>query len=122
MPAPRAALFSATGSTRRGRRGGEVVTRRLGRPLLEWGAKNAIIVSPTADLNLATRAILFGAVGTAGQRCTTTRRIIVHDSIQKEVTRLLMEPYEQVCIRNPLDSTTLIGPLLHTKPVKHIQA
>jgi len=119
---PRAALISATGSTKMGRHVGEVVTRRLGRTLLELGGNNAIIVSPTADLNLATRAILFGAVGTAGQRCTTTRRIIVHDSIQKEVTRLLMEAYEQVRIGNPLETETLMGPLINTKAVDDMQA
>src|SRR5258706_6002677 len=105
-----------------GRQVGQVVTHRLGRTLLELGGNNAIIVSPTADLNLATRAILFGAVGTAGQRCTTTRRIIVHDSIQKEVTRLLMEAYEQVCIGNPFESETLMGPLINTKAVDDMQA
>src|SRR5882762_9512373 len=93
---PRVPLISATGSTRMGRHVGEMVTKRLGRTLLELGGNNAIIVTPSANLELATRAILFGAVGTAGQRCTTTRRIIVHESIQKEVTRRLVEAYRQV--------------------------
>src|SRR5436190_13942108 len=111
---PRLALISATGSTKMGRHVGEVVTRRLGRTLLELGGNNAIIVTPSADLELATRAILFGAVGTAGQRCTSTRRVIVHESIEKEVTRLLVEAYEQVRIGNPLDPETLMGPLINT--------
>src|SRR5882724_7124743 len=119
---PRAALISATGSTKMGRHVGEVVTRRLGRTLLELGGNNAIIVSPTADLDLAVRAILFGAVGTAGQRCTTTRRIIVHESVQKEVTRFLMEAYEQVRISNPLEAETLMGPLINPKAVDDMQA
>src|SRR6266404_9151295 len=119
---PRTALISATGSTKMGWHVGEVVTRRLGRTLLELGGNNAIIVSPTADLDLAIRAILFGAVGTAGQRCTTTRRIIVHDSFQKEVTRLLMAAYEQVRIGNPLEAETLMGPLINTKAVDDMQA
>jgi aldehyde dehydrogenase (NAD+) len=118
---PRAALISATGSTRMGRHVGEVVTRRLGRSLLELGGNNGIIVTPTADLKLAIRAIVFGAVGTAGQRCTTTRRIIVHESIEKEVTHLLMQAYEQVRIGNPLDSETLMGPLINTKAVEDMQ-
>src|SRR5882762_9412284 len=110
-------LISATGSTRMGRHVGEVVTRRLGRTLLELGGNNAIIVTPSANLELATRAILFGAVGTAGQRCTTTRRIIVHESIQKEVTRRLVEAYRQVHIGNPLEPATLMGPLINHRAV-----
>src|SRR6478672_2904993 len=89
-------LISATGSTRMGRHVGEVVTKRLGRTLLELGGNNAIVVAPSADLDLAVRGILFGAVGTAGQRCTTTRRIIVHESIRSEITRRLTEAYRQV--------------------------
>jgi aldehyde dehydrogenase (NAD+) len=114
-------LISATGSTRMGRHVGEVVTKRLGRTLLELGGNNAIIVAPSADLDLATRAILFGAVGTAGQRCTTTRRIIVHESVQKEVTRRLMEAYRQVPIGSPLKKTTLMGPLINTRAVEDMQ-
>ncbi len=86
---PRVALVSATGSTRMGRRVAEVVSQRLGRTLLELGGNNAIIVAPSADLKLALRAILFGAVGTAGQRCTTTRRLIVHESIYTKLMRRL---------------------------------
>jgi aldehyde dehydrogenase (NAD+) len=118
----RVALVSATGSTRMGRHVGEVVTKRLGRTLLELGGNNAIIVSASADLNLAIRAILFGAVGTAGQRCTTTRRVIVHESILKEVTHLLKQAYEQVRIGNPFDPETLMGPLINTKAVEDMQA
>jgi len=114
-------LISATGSTRMGRHVGEVVTKRLGRTLLELGGNNAIIVAPSADLDLATRAILFGAVGTAGQRCTTTRRIIVHESIKKEVTRRLMQAYRQVPIGSPLQKTTLMGPLINTRAVEDMQ-
>src|SRR6266481_6397075 len=102
---PRVALLSATGSTRMGRHVGEVVSRRLGRTLLELGGNNAIVVAPSADLDLATQGILFGAVGTAGQRCTTTRRIIVHESIREEVTRRLTDAYRQVPIGNPLEPT-----------------
>ena len=78
-----------------GRDVGQKVQRRLGRVLLELGGNNAIIVAPSANLDLATRAILFGAVGTAGQRCTTTRRLFVHESIEKELTRRLISAYRQ---------------------------
>src|ERR1035438_7145460 len=115
---PRIPLISATGSTKMGRHVGEVVTRRLGRTLLELGGNNAIIVAPTADLELAMRGILFGAVGTAGQRCTTTRRIIVHDSVRHELTRRLTEAYRRVPIGNPLQSGTLMGPLIDRKSTR----
>jgi aldehyde dehydrogenase (NAD+) len=114
-------LISATGSTRMGRHVGEVVSKRLGRALLELGGNNAIIVAPSADLNLATDAILFGAVGTAGQRCTTTRRIIVHESVSGEITRRLMEAYKEVQIGNPLHPGTLMGPLINTRAVEDMQ-
>jgi aldehyde dehydrogenase (NAD+) len=117
----RVPLISATGSTRMGRHVGEVVTKRLGRTLLELGGNNAIVIAPSADLDLATRAVLFGAVGTAGQRCTTTRRIIVHESIQKEVTRRLMEAYRQVPVGCPLKKDTLMGPLINTRAVEDMQ-
>ncbi|HWX23056.1 MAG TPA: aldehyde dehydrogenase family protein [Candidatus Binatia bacterium] len=115
-------LISATGSTRMGRHVGEVVARRLARSLLELGGNNAIIVAPSADLDLATRAILFGAVGTAGQRCTTTRRILVHESLRQKVTRRLLESYEQVKIGSPLERGTLMGPLINTQAVADMQA
>jgi aldehyde dehydrogenase (NAD+) len=114
-------LISATGSTRMGRHVSEVVSKRLGRTLLELGGNNAIIVAPSADLELAARGILFGAVGTAGQRCTTTRRIIVHQSILKEVTSRLLESYHQVQIGSPLEPGTLMGPLINRRAVEDMQ-
>ena len=115
-------LVSATGSTRMGRHVGEVVSRRLGRTLLELGGNNAIIVAPTADLDLAVRGIVFGAVGTAGQRCTTTRRIIVHESVRAELTRRLMAAYQQVPIGDPSKPGTLMGPLINPQAVDDMQA
>jgi len=114
-------LVSATGSTGMGRHVGEVVSRRLGRSLLELGGNNAIIVTPTADLDLAMRGILFGAVGTAGQRCTTTRRIILHHSLVGRLTRRLIKAYGQVPIGNPLHPGTLMGPLINTRAVQEMQ-
>jgi len=117
----RVALISATGSTRMGRHVGETVTRRLGRTLLELGGNNAIIVAPSADLDLAARALLFGAVGTAGQRCTTTRRVLVHESLSEELLRRLMQSYEQVRIGDPLKPDTLMGPLINRQAVESMQ-
>jgi aldehyde dehydrogenase (NAD+) len=117
----RVPLISATGSSRMGKHVGEVVTRRLGRSLLELGGNNGIIVAPSADLELALRGILFGAVGTAGQRCTTTRRIIVHRSIEKTLTARLLASYRRVKIGNPLDKWTLMGPLINKKSVQDMQ-
>ena len=117
----RMSLISATGSTRMGRHVGEVVARRLGRSLLELGGNNAIIVTPSADLDLALRAILFGAVGTAGQRCTSTRRIIVQQSIRKQVTERLLKAYSQIPIGNPLQPGTLMGPLINRQAVRMMQ-
>jgi aldehyde dehydrogenase (NAD+) len=114
-------LISATGSTAMGRDVGQKVQRRLGRVLLELGGNNAIIVAPTANLDLAIRAILFGAVGTAGQRCTTTRRIFVHKSVEAELTRRLVKAYGQVPIGNPLESGTLMGPLINLSAVDAMQ-
>jgi aldehyde dehydrogenase (NAD+) len=108
----RLALISFTGSTLVGQHVAEVVARRFGRTILELGGNNAIIVTEDANLNLATRAILFGAVGTAGQRCTSTRRIIVHKSVSQELVRTLVRAYGQVRVGNPLDSATLMGPLI----------
>ncbi|HEY0864538.1 MAG TPA: aldehyde dehydrogenase family protein [Lacunisphaera sp.] len=105
-------LVSATGSTRMGRRVGEVVAKRFGRSLLELGGNNAIIVAPSADLKLAKRAIVFGAVGTAGQRCTSTRRIIVHESIKAKFVESLIAAYKQLPIGSPLESGNLVGPLI----------
>jgi aldehyde dehydrogenase (NAD+) len=109
----RVALVSFTGSTKVGRMVGERVARRMGRSLLELGGNNAIIVDATADLNLAIPAIAFGAVGTAGQRCTTTRRLFVHESIYADVLAKLVAAYKQVekKIGDPTDSANLMGPL-----------
>jgi aldehyde dehydrogenase (NAD+) len=114
-------LVSATGSTRMGRVVAEIVARRLGRSLLELGGNNAIVVAPSADLKLAVRAILFGAVGTAGQRCTTTRRLIVHESVFDGLTRRLVRAYRQVTIGNPLEPGTLMGPLIDAAAVGHFE-
>jgi aldehyde dehydrogenase (NAD+) len=118
----RVALVSATGSTRMGRAVGPKVAARFGRCLLELGGNNAIIVAPSADLELAVRAILFGAVGTAGQRCTTTRRLIVHESVHGELLRRLQAAYERVRIGNPLEAGTLLGPLIDRGAYEHMQA
>lgn len=111
-------LISATGSCRMGRRIGEVVGKRLGRTILELGGNNAIIVANDANLDLAARAILFGAVGTAGQRCTTTRRLIMQEGIEGKLVGRLMDAYKQVKIGNPLDSGTLMGPLIDKDSVE----
>jgi aldehyde dehydrogenase (NAD+) len=109
---PQVALISATGSTRMGRDVGPRVAARFGRCLLELGGNNANIVTTTADLELAVRGILFGAYGTAGQRCTTTRRVIVHESIHDELTARLDHARRQLRIGSPLEPETLIGPLI----------
>ncbi len=109
---PRVALVSATGSTRMGRAVGPHVAARFGRCLLELGGNNAIIVAPSADLDLAVRAIVFGAVGTAGQRCTTTRRLIVHERIRGELVQRLKRAYTSLRIGDPLEDGTLLGPLI----------
>jgi aldehyde dehydrogenase (NAD+) len=105
-------LISFTGSTAVGRRVAEVVARRFGRTILELGGNNAIVVTEDANLDLATRAILFGAVGTAGQRCTSTRRIVVQRSVASALAERLVRAYRQVRIGNPLDPATLMGPLV----------
>ncbi|MCV2356448.1 aldehyde dehydrogenase family protein [Paucibacter sp. B2R-40] len=108
----RVALVSATGSTRMGRAVAPRVAARFGRCLLELGGNNAIIVSPSADLDLALRGILFGAYGTAGQRCTTTRRVIIHESIHAELLARLERARASLGVGNPLEAGTLIGPLI----------
>jgi aldehyde dehydrogenase (NAD+) len=105
-------LISATGSTRMGRHVNKAVAGRLGRCLLELGGNNAIIVEESADLDLALRGILFGAVGTAGQRCTSTRRLFLHRSIAADLTARLASAYKQVRIGDPLAEGTLMGPLI----------
>jgi aldehyde dehydrogenase (NAD+) len=117
----RVPLISATGSTKMGIHAGEVVARRLGRTILELGGNNAIIVAPSANLDLAVRAILFGAAGTAGQRCTTTRRIIVHKSVREKLVRRLVQAYQQVPIGNPARAGTLMGPLINRRAVEDMQ-
>jgi len=111
-------LVSATGSSRMGQRVGQIVARRYGRTILELGGNNAIVVTPSADLRLAKRALLFAAVGTAGQRCTTTRRLIVHESIKEQLVRALVAAYEQLPIGSPLLPRTLVGPLIDAAAVK----
>ena len=115
-------LISATGSTRMGRKVGEVVGARLGRALLELGGNNAIIVTKNADLNIAIRAIVFGAVGTAGQRCTSTRRVIIEDSIFEEVKSQLLAIYPKLPIGHPLQEGTLVGPLIDAAAVQLFEA
>jgi len=105
-------LISATGSVPMGRAVSEVVSHRLGRSLLELGGNNAMIVTDSADLDMAVRAILFGAVGTAGQRCTTLRRLIVQDSIHDKLIATLTKAYQAIRVGNPLDGKTLVGPLI----------
>ncbi len=118
----RVALISFTGSTAVGRKVGERVAARLGKSLLELGGNNAIIVDETANLELAVPAILFGAVGTAGQRCTSTRRVFVHRAVAADLERRLANAYRQVRIGNPLDPATLMGPLIDAHAVEHFKA
>jgi len=115
-------LISFTGSTRMGRRVSEAVARRFGSTILELGGNNAIIVAEDADMDMAVRTILFGAVGTAGQRCTTTRRIIMHKSIAKELTDKIVKAYQQVAIGNPLQDGILMGPLVTKGAVEDMMA
>ncbi len=115
-------LISATGSVRMGRIVAEKVGKRLGRSLLELGGNNALTVLDDADLGLATRAIVFGAVGTAGQRCTTTRRVLVHHKIHDELARRLVDAYGTVKIGDPLDPATLMGPLIDAQAVAQFEA
>lgn len=119
---PTVALVSATGSTRMGREVGQRVAGRLGRSLLELGGNNAVIVTPSADLGLAMRGILFAAVGTAGQRCTSTRRLIVHASIRDALVQRLKGAYAGIAIGNPLERGTLLGPLIDQAAFDAMQA
>jgi aldehyde dehydrogenase (NAD+) len=114
-------LVSATGSTRMGFDVAKEVHGRLGRTVMELGGNNALIVAPTADLDMATSSIFFGAVGTAGQRCTSTRRIIVHESVADEVRNRLLAAYKSVNIGNPLDRKTLMGPLIDQASLENVQ-
>ncbi|MFE3835774.1 L-piperidine-6-carboxylate dehydrogenase [Pseudogemmobacter sonorensis] len=112
VSSPEVALISATGSTRMGRIVGPKVAARFGRSILELGGNNAGIVCPSADLDMALRAIAFGAMGTAGQRCTTLRRLFVHDSIYDALVPRLIRAYGAVTVGNPLESAALVGPLV----------
>jgi aldehyde dehydrogenase (NAD+) len=112
-------LISATGSTRMGKSVGAAVGARLGRSLLELGGNNAIIITPDADLDIAIRAAVFGAVGTAGQRCTSTRRLIIHEDIYESVKNRLVTAYGQLRIGNPLDENNHVGPLIDQLAVEH---
>jgi len=114
-------LISATGSCKMGVQLGQTVQERLGRTLLELGGNNAVIVAPSANLDLALRAIVFGAVGTAGQRCTTTRRAIVHHSLKDEVRQRLCSAYASVRIGDPSERSTLMGPLIDRQAVTELQ-
>ncbi len=115
----RVPLISATGSVRMGKAVGAVVAARLGRALLELGGNNAIIITEHANLDLAIRAAVFGAVGTAGQRCTTTRRLIVHDKVYETVKKKLKKAYSQLRIGNPLDPSNHVGPLIDKQAVEN---
>ncbi len=106
------ALISATGSVPMGRTVGETVAKRMGKSLLELGGNNAMIITDSADLDMALRAIVFGAVGTCGQRCTSTRRLFVHEKIYDDLVPALVKAYKQVRIGDPLDDKTLVGPLI----------
>jgi aldehyde dehydrogenase (NAD+) len=111
-------LVSATGSTRMGKAVATTVAQRLGRSLLELGGNNAIIVTPNADLKLTIIGAVFGAIGTTGQRCTTTRRIIIHASIYEEFKQKIVKAYQQLIIGNPLESGVHVGPLIDTQAVE----
>jgi aldehyde dehydrogenase (NAD+) len=113
----RVPLISATGSCNMGEKVGVAVAKRLGRSLLELGGNNAITVLDDADLDMVTRAVLFGAVGTAGQRCTSTRRVIVEKGVKDEVVSRLVKAYRQVRIGDPMDPSTLMGPLINEQAV-----
>lgn len=111
-------LISFTGSVPVGRKVSEVVAKRLGRSLLELSGNNAVIIDETADLSLAIPAVVFGAVGTAGQRCTSTRRLFVHRSLLEKITHSLKDAYSKVVIGDPLDPKVLMGPLIDRKAVE----
>ena len=115
---PRVSLVSATGSTKMGKSVAQVVGSRLGKFLLELGGNNAIIISQDANIDIAIRASVFGAIGTAGQRCTTTRRLIIHESIFDSFTKKLVSAYDQITIGNPLDEKNHMGPLIDKHAVK----
>jgi aldehyde dehydrogenase (NAD+) len=115
-------LVSATGSVAMGRHVGQVVASRFGKTILELGGNNAVIVTPNADLELAVKAVVFGAVGTAGQRCTSTRRVIVHEDIFEPFAEALKKAYQQIPIGNPLEDGILMGPLIDRQAVENMQS
>jgi L-aminoadipate-semialdehyde dehydrogenase len=115
-------LISFTGSVKVGRYVGEVAARRFGKTILELGGNNAIIITPHADLNMAMPAIVFGAVGTCGQRCTSTRRLIIHESVYDKVKASLVKAYKGLKIGNPLDEKNHVGPLIDTTAVEKFKA
>lgn len=119
---PRVELVSATGSTRMGKRVAQVVGQRLGRTLLELSGNNAVILTEHADLKIAIPSIVFGAVGTASQRCTATRRLIVHESIYDQVKAALINAYKALKIGNPLDEANQVGPLIDRQAVATMRA
>ncbi|MBL8584061.1 MAG: aldehyde dehydrogenase family protein [Rhizobiaceae bacterium] len=118
---PKVALVSATGSTRMGRDVGPRLAKRFARAILELGGNNGGIVCPSADLDMALRAIAFGAMGTAGQRCTTLRRLFVHESVYDRLVPRLKKAYESVSVGNPLDSGALVGPLIDAQAYEGMQ-
>src|SRR5450432_635251 len=118
---PRIPLISATGSTQMGVHVAQTVHGRLGKTIMELGGNNALIVAPSADIEMATQSIFFGAVGTAGQRCTSTRRVILHESIADKVRNKLLAAYKTMRIGNPLDHQTVMGPLIDKGAVEMVQ-
>jgi aldehyde dehydrogenase (NAD+) len=114
-------LVSATGSVAMGLNVAKTVHGRLGRSIMELGGNNALIVAPTADIDMATQSIFFGAVGTAGQRCTSTRRVIMHESVASKVRNKLLAAYKSLPIGNPLDRKTVMGPLIDKNAVDLVQ-
>jgi aldehyde dehydrogenase (NAD+) len=119
---PDVPIISATGSTRMGRAVGPKVAERFGRCILELGGNNAMIVAPSADLEMAVRGIVFSAVGTAGQRCTSLRRLIVHESIRADLTARLAKAYASLPVGNPLKTATLVGPLIDPQALAGMQS
>jgi aldehyde dehydrogenase (NAD+) len=119
---PAIPLISATGSVRMGKAVGEVVASRLGKTLLELGGNNGMIVASSADLDMAVRSILFGAAGTCGQRCTSLRRLFVHDDVYKKLVPVLVKAYKQIRVGDPLDKKTLVGPLIDKAAFDQMQS
>ena len=117
----RVAVVSATGSTRMGRAVGPVVAARFGKCILELGGNNAMIVAPSADLEMAVRAIVFSAVGTAGQRCTSLRRLIVHEDVYATLVPRLAQIYANLAVGDPLQAGTLVGPLIDRAAFERMQ-